>query len=117
MGPVFHNRHLTRRRVENWIVLDLRRLDPMLPGLLVEERRLFGRTVGDLSGRRRSLLSSQITNHDPVAMTVTTDDLTRWQLLGPAGRLDEAMQRKLDPYLGKFCLLQWQQVGLMDGMD
>ena len=49
--------------------------------------------------------------------TVTTDDLTRWELLGPAGRFDEAMQRKLDPYLGKFCVLQWQQVGLMNGMD
>lgn len=50
-------------------------------------------------------------------MTVTTDDLTRWELLGPAGRLDEAMQRNLAPCLGKFCLVQWQQVGLMDGMN
>lgn len=117
MGPVFHARHLKRRQLQNWIVLDLRRLDPVLPGLLIGERRLFGWTVEDPSGLWSALLSSQITNHDPVAMTVSTDDLTRWELLGPAGRLDEAMQRKLDPYLGQFCLLQWQQVGLMDGMD
>lgn len=117
MGPVFDGGHLKRRQLQNWIVLDLRRIDPMLPGLLIGERRLFGRTVEDPSELWSALLSSQITNHDPVAMTVTTDDLTRWQLLGPAGRLDEVMQRKLDPYLRKFCLLQWQQVTLMDGMD
>lgn len=114
---MFHARHLKRRQLQNWIVLELRRVDPMLPGTLIGERRLFGRTVEDPSGLCKALLSSQITNHDPLAMTVTTDDLTRWELLGPAGRLDEAMQRNLAPCLGKFCLVQWQQVGLMDGMN
>ena len=60
-------RSLKRRQVERWIVLDLRRTDPLLPGMLIGERRLFGRTIEDPSGLWRALLSSQITNHDPVA--------------------------------------------------
>ena len=111
---MFHGRHLNRRRVENWIVLDLRRLDPMLPGLLVEERRLFGRTAPDPSGLSRLLLSSQIVNWSIEANTVTTDDLTRWELVGPPGRLDEAQERSLQLHLKEFRLVRWRQVPLME---
>ncbi len=106
-------RGLQRRQLQNWIVLDLRRLDPSLPGVLIEERRLFGRTPDDPSGLWRAVLSSQIVNCDPVAMTVTTGDLTRFDLIGPPGRLDEAMQRSLDLHLRDFRPVQWKQVGLM----
>ena len=110
---MFHGRHLIRRRVENWIVLDLRRLDPLMPGVLIEERRLFGRTPDNPSGLWGAVMSSQIVNHDPVVMTVTTDDLVCYELLGPPGWLDEAMQRGLDLHLLEFSLVQCKQVGLM----
>jgi hypothetical protein len=38
---MFHHRHLKRRQVENWIVLDLRRLDSMMPGMLLEGNASF----------------------------------------------------------------------------
>lgn len=110
---MFHSRHLTSRRVENWIVLDLRRRDPILPGILLEERRLFCRTAVDPSGLSRALLSSQLVNEDIEARTVTSDDLTVWELVGPPGRLDEAMQRSLQLHLEEFQLVQWKQVPLM----
>lgn len=106
-------RGLQRRQLQNWIVLDLRRLDPSLPGMLLEERRLFGRTPDDPSGLWRAVLTSQIVNCDPAGMTVTTDDLTRYELIGHPGRLDAAMQRSLDLHLSDFHLVQWKQVGLM----
>lgn len=78
---MFHRRHLKRRQVENWIVLDLRRLDSMMPGMLLEERRIFCRTAHDPSGLSRCLLTSQIVNSDLGRMTVTSDDLTVYELL------------------------------------
>lgn len=107
---MFHGRNLKRLQLHNWIVLDLRRLDPMMPGSLIGERRLFGRTAEDPSGLWRAVLSSQITNHDAASMTVTTDDLTRYELVGPPGRLDEAMRRGLDLHLQEFRLVRCKQV-------
>lgn len=110
---VGRGRGVKSRQLQNWIVLDLRRLDPSLPGMLIDERRLFGRTLDDPSGLWRAVLSSQVVNCDPAAMTVTTGDLTRYELIGPPGRLDAAMQRSLDLHLQDFHLVQWRQVGLM----
>ncbi|MFN4350511.1 MAG: hypothetical protein ACK4F6_06880 [Hylemonella sp.] len=94
-------------------MLDLRRLDPLMPGTLLEERRLFCRTAVDPSGLSRALLSPQLVNEDIEARTVTSDDLTIWELVGPPGRLDEAMQRSLQLHLEEFHLVQWRQVPLM----
>lgn len=106
---MFHGRHLKRCQLSNWIMLDLCRLDPMLPGVLIGERNLFGRTVEDPSGLWRAILSSQITNHDPEGMTVTTDDLRPYQLAGSPKCLDKEIKPRLTITLG-FSLVQRQQV-------
>jgi len=114
---MFHHRDLRRRQLHDWIVLDLRRTDPTLPGLLLGERRVFGCAAEHPSGISGAVLTTQITNHDPAGMTVTTADLTRWELVGPPGRLDEAMRLGLELHLQALDLVQWQQVGLAERMD
>lgn len=56
---------MKRHQMQNWIVLDLRRVDPMMPGMLIGERRLF-RFGPELS---RPVLTTQIRNRylDPEA--------------------------------------------------
>lgn len=98
-------------------MLDLRRTDPLLPGLLLGERRVFGYAAEHQSGVSRAVLTGQVTNHDPAVMRVTTDDLTRWELVGPPGRLDEVIRRGLELHLQALDLVQWQQVGLAERMD
>ena len=93
-------------RLADWLLVELRRVDPSLPGMLIEETRVFG------IGPHGALLSSQIVNFDRVAVSVTTDDLVRYELLGPCVRIDEALARGLRPLLDELQAIQWSEADL-----
>lgn len=101
-------RDLARVRLSDWVVVQLRRVDPTLPGMLIEETRVFG------MGPHGPLLSSQIVNFDPATMSVTSDDLVRYELLGEPAGIDEALARGLRPLLDELQAIQWTEAGLWE---
>ena len=108
MGPVLLRRDLARVRLSHWLLVELRRVDPSLPGMLIEETRVFG------IGPRGPLLSSQIINFDQVGKSVISDELVRYELFGGPARLDEALARGLRPLLDELQAIQWTEADLSD---
>lgn len=103
---MLYRRDLIRVRLADWLLVELRRVDPYLPGMLLEETRVFG------MGPHGPLLSSQIVNFDPVTMSVTSDDLVRYELLGEPAGIDEALARGLRPLLDELQAIQWSAADL-----